>query len=72
MSYKSRFSVVPVGSVCTNNGYTFKKISNAETKGRPLPKCEPNCISLHNGHKCVIGDNMIVTVLEKEDFDNEL
>lgn len=72
MSYKAMFSAVPVGSVCIKEGYTFKKTSDVKTGGRPLPKCEPNCISLHNGHKCVMGDNMIVTVLEKEDFENEL
>ena len=72
MSYKATFSSIPVGSVCVKEGYKFKKISNVQTDGKPLPKCEPNCISLHNGHKCVMGDKMIVTVLEKEDFDNEL
>lgn len=54
MSYRAMFS--SVGSICKLHEYTFKKISNVLTNGKSFPKCVPNCVSLHNGHKCVIGD----------------
>lgn len=68
VSYKAMFSAVPVNSVCLFGSVKVKKTSNIQTKGKPLSRCATNCVSLHNGHKCVIGDKAVVEVLEGENL----
>lgn len=64
VSYKSKFSEVKVGSICLFGTVKIKKISDIPTKGKSLSKCASNCVSLHNGHKCVVSDKAIVEVID--------
>lgn len=64
MSYKSKFSEVKVGSICLFGTVRIKKTSDIPTKGKPLSKCASNCVSLHNGHKCVVSDRAVVEVVD--------
>lgn len=64
MSYKSKFSEVKVGSICLFGTVRIKKTSDIPTKGKLLSKCASNCVSLHNGHKCVVSDRAVVEVVD--------
>lgn len=61
---KVKFKGVIVGTKFIFHGTKFKKINDISTKGNELEYCQPNCISLHNNHKCVIGDEAIVELVD--------